>query len=99
MNKFLLGLAAGIAATYIYRSYTERVKTLEKKPATIEEKVAAVKEVVADEADKYGAALRKQFSILLPSDLINRKVAEKGQAFTDRRFELREETIKQPVVL
>lgn len=99
MKNFLLGMAAGVVAAAIYRSYTQKVKTAEKKPLTAEEKIAVVKEAVTDEANKYGAALRKQFTILLPSDLINKKVAEKGKEFTQRRYELREETIKPPVVL
>lgn len=100
MNKFFIyGVAVGALGVLLYQRYTAKVSTMDKKPQTTEEKLEEVKEVVVEEAKKYGDVLRKKFEILLPSDMVNKKVEQKAQAFTERRYAENPQNIKAPLLL
>lgn len=103
MSKFIYGLITGMVAVYIYHKYDARQQQLKQaklKPAnTVTEVAEQIKEVVQHEADKYGTILRKKFEIILPSDLVNTRLEQKSQQFTERRYALRTDTIKQPLEL
>jgi hypothetical protein len=66
---------------------------------TIKDAVALTKEVVSEEASKFSDAVKKQYDIIMPSDLVSKKVKKKAAKLTEGRFAIQEEKVKEPVKL
>lgn len=99
MNRsFLLGFASGILGVYLWRQFRKK-STKSASDLTIKDAVAITKEVVAEEAGKFSDAVKKQYDIIMPSDLVNKKVRQKAKKLTQGRYTIQEEKVKEPVNL
>lgn len=94
LGDFLLGAAAGFLVYHIYRKSSERAAN---KPLTVEEKIAVATSVINDESQKYSDILKKQYDVVMPSDQVAKKVRQKGKEFTERRYAINLNQVKQPV--
>lgn len=99
MNRsFLLGFAGGLLGAYLWVQFRKK-SSKSASDMTIKDAVALTKEVVAEEAGKFSDAVKKQYDIIMPSDLVNKKVRQKAKKLTEGRYTIQEEKVKEPVNL
>lgn len=88
INYVLLGL--GVIGILYY------LKNRNNKPAPItEEEIVA--EVIKEEEDKYSTPFKADYKIVMPSDLISRRVREKSEQLRAGRFAIQSQRVKQPL--
>lgn len=99
MNRnFLLGFGAGILGVYLWNQYRKKaIKPTSEM--TIKDAVAIAKDVVAEESGKFSDAVKEQYNIIMPSDLVSKRVKKKAAKLTEGRFAIQEDKIKEPVNL
>ena len=95
LGDFLIGALVGGVVYHIYMK--SRQKAVATKPMSLGEKVKLAVDVVEEESQKYSDVLKKEYDIIMPSDQINRKVRERGNALTQRRKEINLNKIKEPL--
>jgi hypothetical protein len=88
-NQLIIGLLLGAGAYYLW---TRRNK--KKSTEVIAEAVAEVKQ---EEEKKYSAPLKKKYDIVMPSDLVAKKVKQKAKDLTKRRYEVNLNKVQEPV--
>ena len=88
-NQLIIGVLLGAGAYYWW------TRSRAKKPT--EAIAEAIVEVKQEEEKKYAAPLKKKFDIVLPSDLVAKKVKRKAQEFTKGRYAVDLNKVKEPV--
>lgn len=91
-DNLIWWVIGGIGAYALYRYYQNKAK----KPLD-DSKVVDI--VVAEEADKYPEQMLSQYNILLPVDMVSKKVKAKGEELRAGRYALQPQRIKNPVSL
>lgn len=94
VSEFILGAAAGALAYHIFMGASKKTP---QKASTIEEQVKMTVGVIQEEAGKYSDVLKKQYDIVMPSDQIAQKVKRKGKQFTEDRYAINLNRVKQPL--
>jgi hypothetical protein len=100
MNKwYYIGLGAAIAgvATIIYLNRKE--KALKDKPLTDAEITGIVEQVQVEEAAKYSNALLKDYEIVLPTAVADKRVRELAEKITRDRSKINPKKIKKPLMI
>lgn len=94
-----LGLAAAIlgVATIIYMNRREKAKM--KQPLTDAEIQGIVAEVQTEEGAKYSNALLKEYEVVLPTGVASKKVREKAEAITRKRYAVNPKKLKKPLMV
>lgn len=87
-GQFIAGLFVGYGLYYLW------AKSNAKKAETITETIAQVKE---DEVKKYSAPIQKKYNIVMPSDMVAKKVRQKAKQLTEGRYEMDLNKVKEPV--
>lgn len=99
MNRnFLLGFASGILGVYLWGQFRKKASK-STSDMTIKDVVAITKDVVTEEANKFSSAVKQQYDIIMPSDLVNKKVKQRAKQLTQGRYAIQEEKVKEPVNL
>jgi hypothetical protein len=93
MRNFILGIAVGAIGLHILHRMGYMGAT---PPKTQEEKDAAVSDVM-EEAKSYGDALKRQFDIVMPSDVVSKRAEELGKVFTQGRYSIDPTREKAPL--
>jgi len=97
-NNFLFGAVVGVLAAYVWRQIS--VKSGKKATnLTVKELGEVAQDVIQEESGKFSNALKKQYEIIMPSDQISKKVKEKANELTERRYAVIEDNIQKPVKL
>lgn len=89
-GQLILGVLIGGVAYYLWN------ENRNKKNAT-DVVVDTIKEVKKEEEEKYPDVVKKKFDIVMPSDLVAKKVRAKGKDFTERRYEIDLNKVKEPL--
>jgi hypothetical protein len=89
-GQLILGVLIGGVAYYLWN------ENRKKKVAT-ESVVETIKEVKNEEERKYPDVVKKKFDIVMPSDLVAKKVRAKGKDFTERRYAVDLNKVKEPL--
>lgn len=76
--------------------YYFKTRSKKARPITEGELVAAV---IKEEEDKYSTPFVNEYKIVMPSDLISKRVREKSAELRAGRFEIQEERVQQPLYL
>jgi hypothetical protein len=84
MRNFILGIAVGAIGMHILHKMGYMGAN---PPKTQAEKDAAVSGVM-EEAKNYGDALKRQFDIVMPSDMVSKRAEELGKVFTQGRYSI-----------
>lgn len=94
-----LGLAATIlgVATIIYINRREKARS--RKPLTDAEISGIVAEVQADERAKYSDALLREYEVVLPTGIADKKVREKAEQITRKRYAVNPKKIRKPLMV
>lgn len=88
-NQLIIGLLIGAGAYYLWN------RSRNKKSSDV--LASAIVEVKQEEEKKYAAPLKKKYDIVMPADLVAKKVKMKGKDFTQRRYEIDLNKVKEPV--
>jgi hypothetical protein len=93
-DNLIWWVLGGIAAFGIYRYYTKNNK------ATISEQ-DLTKAVLKDEQNKYieRGSLLANYNIILPADMVSKKVKAKGEELRQGRFAIQPQRINEPVFI
>lgn len=90
INYVLLGL--GVIGVWYY------FKNRNSKPTPItEEQIVAA--VVKEEEDKYSTPFKADYKIVMPSDLISKRVREKSEKLRAGRFAIQPERVQDPLYI
>lgn len=94
-----LGLAAGLlgVATIIYLNRKEKAQA--RKPLTGAEIQGIIAEVQAEEGAKYSNALLRDYEVVLPTGVASKKVRQKAEEITRKRFAVNPKKIKKPLMV
>lgn len=94
-----LGMAAALlgVATIVYLN--RRDKRRSQQPSTRADVMTAVAEVQAEEASRYSDALLKEYEVVLPTGVASKKVREKADEITRKRYAVNPKRIKKPLML
>jgi hypothetical protein len=91
-DNLIWWVVGGIAAYALYRYYKNK-KDIKVIDADI------MSEVVNEEEDKYPNSLLAQYNIILPVDMVSKKVKAKAEELRAGRFALQPQRINKPVSL
>lgn len=90
-GQLILGVLIGAVGMHLLH---KRGYMSNNPKKTAEEVVVDVKE---EEKAKYAAPIKKKFDIVMPSDLVSKKVRQKAKALTQGRYEVDLNKVKDPV--
>lgn len=97
-SDFLLGIGVGVLAAYFWRKV--HIKSgKEPSDMTLRELANVSQNVVAEEGNKFGEALKKEYDIVMPSDQVVKKVKKRAKELTDGRYAIKADNIKPPISL
>lgn len=84
LGTFILGVLAGGIAAHIWH----KKDWAKNKAATLtpEETGKVVVDVIKEESVNFSDALKRDFDVIMPSDVISKKVAAKAKQFTEGRY-------------
>ncbi len=89
-GQLFLGALIGGVAFYLWNESRKK-----KNPTELV--VDTIKEVKKEEERKYPDVVKKKFDIVMPSDLVAKKVRAKGKDFTERRYAIDLNKVKEPL--
>jgi hypothetical protein len=90
INYVLFGL--GVVGVLYYLN-SRKKRTI---PVTEEQLVVAVQK---EEEDKYSVPFREDYKIVMPSDLISKRLREKSAQLKEGRFAIQPDKVKAPLFL
>lgn len=90
-GQLILGVLLGAVGMHLLH---KRGYMSNNPKKTTEDVIVAVKE---EEKAKYSTPLKKRFDIVMPSDLVSKKVRKKAEALTQGRYEVDLNKVKDPV--
>jgi hypothetical protein len=91
-DNLIWWVIGGIGAYALYRYYQNKNKT-------IIEDSKVVDMVVNEEAKNYPTSLLSQYNIILPVDMVSKKVKAKGEELRAGRFALQAQRINDPLYI
>lgn len=94
-NNTLLYLVLGVGALGAWYWYKKNKAKNEIKQDG--EDLLAV--VIKEEEDKYGTPFNKEYRIVMPYQMVSKKVKEKGVELTKGRFAIQPEKVKEPLYI
>lgn len=89
-GQFILGLLAGATVMHILH----KKGYMSNKPKTTTEMIVDIKE---EEKAKYPDPIKKKYDIVMPSDLVSKKVRQRAKDLTRGRYEVDLNKVKEPV--
>jgi hypothetical protein len=89
-GQFIIGALVGAVGMHILH----KMGYMSNKPKPTE---TLVTEAIEEEKAKYSNPLKKNYDIKMPSDLISKKLKQKGKDFTRARYEVDLMKVKEPV--
>ena len=93
-DNFITYVLLGVGALGVWYYFKNRKNKI--KPVTQGELVTAV---IKEEEDKYSTPFVNEYRIVMPSDLISKRVREKSAKLTAGRYAIQEEKIQNPLYL
>lgn len=90
MKDFIIGALAGAIAYHLW----SQARAGNPPSISIEDLSTEVK---AEEGQKYKNVMERQYNIVMPSDMINKKVREKADRLTAGRYSVDVLNQKKPV--
>ncbi len=91
-DNFIWWVLGGVGAVALWYYY----KNNNKKTITQGDVVAAV---IQEENDKYSTPFKAEYNIVMPSDLVSKRVKEKAAVLTAGRFEIQPERVQPPLYM
>lgn len=93
-DNLIWWVIGGIGAYALYRYYQNNNKA---KTTLDDAKVVDI--VVSEEAKKYPISLKSQYNIVLPVDMVSKKVQAKGEQLRDGRYAIQPQRINAPMYI
>jgi DNA gyrase inhibitor GyrI len=93
-DNLIWWVIGGIGAYALYRYYHNKPKVV---PTFDDSKVLDI--VVAEEANQYPEQLQTQYNIVLPVDMVSKKVKAKGEELRSGRYAIQPQRINNPLSL
>lgn len=91
-DNFIWWVLGGVAAATLWYYY----KNNSKKTITEGDVVAAV---IQEENDKYSTPFQAEYKIVMPSDLVSKRVKEKAAVLTAGRYEIQPQRVEAPLYI
>lgn len=89
-DNFIYWVLGGIGAVALLYYYNN------KKKVTTQDLVV---DVIKEEQDKYSTPFKAEYNIIMPSDLISKRVREKGEELRAGRFEIQPDKVQAPLFI
>lgn len=93
-DNLIWWVIGGIGAYALYRYYHNKPKVV---PTFDDSKVLDI--VVAQEAKNYSDPLKAQYNIVLPVDMVSKKVKVKGEELRSGRYAIQPQRINDPLYI
>lgn len=91
-DNFIWWALGGIGALALYYHY----KNNKTKSVSMQDLVV---DVINEEQDKYSTPFQAEYNIVMPSDLVSKRVREKGEQLRAGRFAIQPDKVQAPLYL
>lgn len=91
----LIGALIG-GIVYHFWQQSRKKKTIE---GTMTNTMVALKEVANEQSTKFSEALKKEYDIVMPSDMVSKKVRKKSNQLNKGRNSISVQDVKAPVTI
>lgn len=91
-DNLIWWIIGGIGAFALYRYY-------QKKNSVKNNSTNVLGEILVQEEAKYDSPLLAQYNIVLPADMVSKKVKAKGKELTEGRFAPQPQNIQAPLFI
>lgn len=91
-DNFIWWVLGGVGAVALWYYY----KNNSKKTITQGDVVSAV---IQEENDKYSTPFQAEYKIVMPSDLVSKRVKEKAAELTAGRYEIQPQRVEAPLYI
>jgi len=85
---WVLGGVGAVALWYYYQNNKKKVTTQD-----------LIVDVLKEEQDKYSTPFKAEYNIVMPSDLVSKRVREKGEQLRAGRFEIQPDKVQAPLFI
>ena len=77
-------------------NYYDKVYQNNKKKVTTQDLIV---DVLKEEQDKYSTPFKAEYNIVMPADLVSKRVREKGEQLRAGRFEIQPDKVQAPLFI
>ncbi len=91
-DNFIWWVLGGVGAVALWYYYNNN----KKKNITTQDLVV---DVLQEEQDKYSTPFKAEYNIVMPSDLVSKRVKEKAALLTAGRYEIQPERAQPPLYM
>jgi hypothetical protein len=92
-DNFIWWIVGGIAAYALYRYYKN------KNVVKVNDSINLVEEVLDEEEIKYPEPFLAQYNLVLPADMVSKRVKAKGEELRSGRYAIQAQRINEPVYI
>jgi hypothetical protein len=92
-DNFVWWIVGGIAAYALYRYYKN------KNVVKVNASINLVEEVLDEEEIKYPEPFLAQYNVVLPADMVSKRVKAKGEELRSGRYAIQAQRINEPVYI
>jgi len=90
-DNLIWWVIGGIGAYALYRYY--------QKKNSVKENTNLLGEVLVEEEAKYDSPLLAQYNIVLPADMVSKKVKAKAEQLTNGRYAIQAQRVNAPLFI
>jgi len=91
-DNFIYWVLGGIGAVALFYYYNNN----KKKSVTTQDLMV---DVLKEEQDKYSTPFKAEYNIVMPADLVSKRVREKGEQLRAGRFAIQPDKVQAPLYL
>ena len=91
-DNFIYWVLGGIGAIALWYYYNNN----KMKSVTTQDLIV---DVLKEEEDKYSTPFKAEYNIIMPADLVSKRVREKGEQLRAGRFEIQPDKVQAPLFI
>jgi hypothetical protein len=91
-DNFIWWVLGGVGAVALWYYYQNN----KKKSVTTKELVV---DVLQEEQDKYSTPFKAEYNIIMPADLVSKRVKERAAVLTAGRYEIQPDKVQAPLFI
>lgn len=94
-QNLLIGAIIGGVAYHFWLKSKRKNEAKNAEATTM----VAVQELVSEQSGRFSPALKKEYDIVLPADMVSKKVRKKAKELTKGRYSVSVKDVKSPVTI
>ena len=90
-DNFVWWVLGGVGAVALWYYYNNKKKSVTNQDLVVD--------VLKEEQDKYSTPFKAEYNIVMPADLVSKRVKEKGEQLRAGRFEIQPDKVQAPLFI